>query len=64
MCALRAGQSLSAVAAAQAFADQGHFTRQFKRLVGMTPRAYAVVARLATDGARTHFINAFEQRPA
>lgn len=42
---LRAGHSLASVAAAQEFTDQSHFTRHFKRLVGMTPRAYALVGR-------------------
>lgn len=38
---LRAGMSLSQVASTQGFADQSHFTRHFRRWVGLTPRQYA-----------------------
>lgn len=31
---------LSGVAAAYGFFDQSHFTKEFRRMVGMTPRAY------------------------
>nr|WP_247711907.1 helix-turn-helix transcriptional regulator [Qipengyuania qiaonensis] len=33
---------LSDIALACGFADQAHFTRIFKRLTGMTPRAYGL----------------------
>jgi AraC-like DNA-binding protein len=38
---LRAGRSLAEVAASFGFVDQSHFTKQFKRLVGITPGQYA-----------------------
>ncbi len=38
---LRSGSSPSQVAAAQGFTDQSHFTRHFKRHVGLTPWQYA-----------------------
>jgi AraC-like DNA-binding protein len=38
--ALRAGSSIAGVALATGFADQSHFTRVFKRLVGDTPAQY------------------------
>lgn len=38
--ALRAGTSIAGVALAAGFADQSHFTRVFKRLVGDTPAQY------------------------
>jgi AraC-like DNA-binding protein len=38
--ALRAGSSIAWVALAMGFADQSHFTRVFKRLVGDTPAQY------------------------
>jgi AraC-like DNA-binding protein len=34
------GQTLAEVAAACGFADQSHFTRVFRRHVGVTPRTY------------------------
>lgn len=37
---LRQGQGISAIAAELGFADQSHFTRQFKRWVGVTPGHY------------------------
>ncbi len=37
---LKRGESLSAVASRLGFADQSHFTRQFKRIVGTTPGQY------------------------
>jgi hypothetical protein len=38
---LRTGASAASVAVTQGFTDQSHFTRHFKRLVGVTPRDYA-----------------------
>lgn len=38
---LKAGASLAEVAASCGFVDQSHFTRQFKRLLGVTPGQYA-----------------------
>jgi AraC-like DNA-binding protein len=38
--ALRTGSSIARVALATGFADQSHFTRVFKRLVGDTPARY------------------------
>jgi AraC-like DNA-binding protein len=37
---LRLGQPLAAVAAETGFADQSHFTRRFKNVIGVTPGAY------------------------
>jgi len=37
---LRAGASIAETAFQTGFADQSHLTRQFKRLTGMTPKAY------------------------
>jgi AraC-like DNA-binding protein len=41
MVLLRQGQSATRVAADLGFADQAHFCRQFKRLVGIPPGRYA-----------------------
>lgn len=38
---LRSGHSLSDVAASTGFADQSHFTRHFRRLVGVPPGRYS-----------------------
>ena len=38
-------ESLSAVAFANGFADQSHFTREFRRVVGLTPGVYRRIAR-------------------
>lgn len=38
---LRAGGSLAEVAVSCGFVDQSHFTKQFKRLMGITPGQYA-----------------------
>jgi AraC-like DNA-binding protein len=38
---LKSGTSLAEVAASCGFVDQSHFTKQFKRLVGVTPGQYA-----------------------
>ena len=37
---LGAGEAIADVAADAGFADQSHFTRHFRRVVGMTPREY------------------------
>jgi AraC-like DNA-binding protein len=42
---LAAGQPPAQVAATTGFADQSHFGRHFKRLIGVTPGAYAPRAR-------------------
>lgn len=42
---LLAGQPIADVAAACAFSDQSHFTRQFKRAFGLTPRAWLVATQ-------------------
>jgi AraC family transcriptional regulator len=34
------GSTIAGVAAAHGFADQSHFTRQFRRHIGLTPREY------------------------
>ena len=44
---LGAGASIVDAAMQTGFADQSHFTRHFKRLVGMTPRQYATSRRQA-----------------
>jgi transcriptional regulator GlxA family with amidase domain len=36
-------ESLSGIAATSGFADQSHFTREFRRLTGMTPGRYREV---------------------
>lgn len=36
------GRPLSSIAQEMGFADQSHFTRHFKRMVGITPRAYCL----------------------
>jgi AraC-like DNA-binding protein len=38
---LRRGRPIAHVASATGFADQSHFTRHFKRLMGVTPAKYA-----------------------
>jgi AraC-like DNA-binding protein len=47
--ALRGGSSIAGVALATGFADQSHFTRQFKRLVGITPAKYAGESKKVQD---------------
>ncbi len=42
---LRRGREIADVAAELGFVDQSHFHRTFRRLVGMTPGAYAAQAR-------------------
>lgn len=44
---LDAGGTIADVAAETGFADQSHFTRHFRRLVGMTPREYVTDRRPA-----------------
>jgi AraC-like DNA-binding protein len=44
---LREGVAIAAVAQRVGFADQSHLTRKFKRLLGVTPGAYARGARAA-----------------
>lgn len=39
---LKAGTSVSAAALATGFADQSHFTRHFKRIVGLTPGQFCL----------------------
>ena len=63
------GASIGAVAASLGFADQSHFTRTFKRLVGMPPSAYkgreqpARALRHVTTGGELDPINrSFERR--
>ena len=41
---ISAGRPLSEVAATVGYCDQSHMTRNFKRLVGMTPGAFRVLA--------------------
>jgi AraC-like DNA-binding protein len=48
--ALRAGSSIARVASAMGFADQSHFTRVFKRLVGDTPAQYGWNSKNVQDG--------------
>jgi AraC-like DNA-binding protein len=43
---LRTGETLSSVASILGFADQSHFTRHFKRIVGTTPGQYMQTARM------------------
>ena len=42
---LREGRGIAEVAADVGFSDQSHLTRQFKRLVGVTPAKYALAAK-------------------
>jgi AraC-like DNA-binding protein len=48
--ALRTGSSIAGVALAMGFADQSHFTRVFKRLVGGTPAQYSGRRKNVLDG--------------
>lgn len=41
--------SLAALAAELGYADQSHFARDFKRMIGRTPRSFATGARLRTE---------------
>lgn len=43
---LLSGEALSSVASIVGFADQSHFTRHFKRIVGTTPGQYMQTARM------------------
>jgi len=45
MSALRMGSPIARVALDMGFADQSHFTRIFKRMVGRTPAQYSATAR-------------------
>ena len=47
--ALRTGSSIARVALAMGFADQSHFTRQFKRFMGITPAKYADESKKVQD---------------
>jgi AraC-like DNA-binding protein len=47
---LRQGIPAASVAAEFAFADQSHFTRHFRRIVGVTPAAYARGVRPSGQG--------------
>jgi AraC-like DNA-binding protein len=47
--ALRTGSSIAGVALATGFVDQSHFTRQFKRFVGITPAKYAGESKKVQD---------------
>jgi AraC-like DNA-binding protein len=49
---LAGGWSPSAVSTMCGFADQSHLTRQFKRIVGVTPGEYAAASGLAGGGRR------------
>jgi AraC-like DNA-binding protein len=54
LAALEAGQSVAQAAALAGFADQSHFTRQFRRAVGVTPGRFVrtqPVAAGRSDGA-------------
>jgi AraC-like DNA-binding protein len=42
---IRSGRPLSEVAAATGFADQAHLTRNFRRMMGVTPGAYKAAVR-------------------
>ena len=42
---LRMGRSLTAVASELGFSDQSHFTRHFKRMLGVTPGRYRRAAK-------------------
>jgi AraC family transcriptional regulator len=42
---LEGGRSLSSIAIATGFADQAHFSRRFKQVVGMPPGRYRRLAR-------------------
>ncbi|MBW4564566.1 MAG: AraC family transcriptional regulator [Mojavia pulchra JT2-VF2] len=48
---LAQGIPISTVAIATGFADQSHLTRHFKRLVGTTPRQYALGCKNVQDNA-------------
>jgi AraC-like DNA-binding protein len=47
---LRAGARISHVAFATGFSDQSHLTRQFKRVLGVTPGSYAQSYRVRVGG--------------
>ena len=47
---LNSNTELAAIALAAGFADQSHFTRVFKQMTGMTPRAF----RMAVRNGRNH----------
>ncbi|QDV23354.1 HTH-type transcriptional activator RhaS [Aureliella helgolandensis] len=43
---LKIGESISSIALAHGFCDQSHFTQQFRKRVGMTPRQFRVAHRV------------------
>jgi AraC family transcriptional regulator len=47
---LTTNESLASIALAAGFADQGHFTRRFKEMTGMTPGAYRATAGRSAAG--------------
>lgn len=49
------GHTIADTAAACAFADQSHFTRQFKRSVGLTPNAWLAAVRARPLAARSFY---------
>ena len=46
---LRKGHSISEVALETGFFDQSHFSRRFKRIVGMSPGRYSVQSKIVQD---------------
>ena len=46
--------SLAELAASVGFADQAHLTREFRVVIGQTPRQYAIAARAASASAVRH----------
>jgi AraC-like DNA-binding protein len=49
---LRTGRPIAQVALATGFADQSHFTRHFKRLMGVTPTHYPGQGKNVQDNSR------------
>ena len=58
---LHSGESLAEIALACGLCDQAHFTRVFRRIVGMTPRAWR--RQFATEPAGSSGVDLHRRRP-
>jgi AraC-like DNA-binding protein len=50
---LRSGRPIAQVASTTGFSDQSHFTRHFKRLMGVTPSRYALRSKNVQDSSES-----------
>ncbi|HEY0945789.1 MAG TPA: AraC family transcriptional regulator [Opitutaceae bacterium] len=62
--ALREGATATEAAVLAGFADQAHLTRQFKRILGVTPATYGRAARRDESRVRSTLVNFVQFRSA